>query len=121
MSTSKTHPEKSPNPVRSFINHFLRNLLFGSITLIIILLIGMWGFHRFEHKEWLDSYLNAAMIVSGVGISGIPETVEGKFFVATYSIIGGATFLLVVAVVFAPIIHWLFRQVKVEDREHFKS
>lgn len=115
-------PPKTPaSPAHIFLKHFIRNLVIGFAALLCILMIGIWGYHHFEHASLLDSYANAAMIVSGVGTLTNPQTPEGKFFLATYSILGGASFLLVVAVVFAPIFHWLFRQVKVEDREHFKD
>lgn len=110
-----------PSPAMSFIHHFIRNLILGFIVLVIILLIGIFGLHHYEKLSWLDCYTNAAMIVSGVGTLGEPKTEAGKLFLGTYSIFGGASFLLVIAVVFAPIFHWLFRQVKVEDRDHFKD
>lgn len=113
--------DDSHTPAHVFIKHFIRNLILGFSALLIILFIGMWGYHYFEHSDWLDSYANAAMIVSGVGTLNNPQTQEGKFFIATYSIFGGGSFLLVIAVVFAPIFHWLFRHAKVEDREHFKD
>jgi hypothetical protein len=112
---------KDPSPTRDFSKHFIRNILLGFPTLLIILLIGIIGYRYFENVEWVDSYANSAMIISGVGTLTNPKTIEGKLFVATYSIFGGASFLLVVAVVFSPIFHWVFRQVKVEDREHFKD
>lgn len=114
-------PKRDLSSASNFFHHFTRNLVLGFAVLAIILYIGMIGYHHFEKTGWIDSYANAAMIVSGVGTLNDPKTNEGKIFVATYSIIGGASFLLVFAVVFAPIFHWLFRQVKVEDREHFKD
>jgi hypothetical protein len=118
MDKPLKHDPLSP---RSFLHHFLRNLILGFSLLLIILMIGILGYHHFEKTNWTDSYANAAMIISGVGTLNNPETEKGKIFVATYSIIGGASFLLVIAVVFSPIFHWLFRQVKVEDREHFRD
>lgn len=93
----------------------------GVPVLAFILIIGMLGYHFLEKTNWIESYANAAMIISGVGVFTNPVTEKGIVFVATYSILGGATFLIVVAVVFAPIFHWLFRKMKVEDREHFKD
>ena len=86
----------------------------------VIILIGMLGYRHFEKSQGLDAYANAAMIISGVGTLTNPHTPEGKFFVATYSLIGGGIYLLVVAVVFAPIFHWFSRKVQMEDREHFR-
>jgi len=108
-----------PSTLYGFLHHFVRNLIAGLAVLSMILLIGILGCRYFEHSSWVDSYANVAMIVSGVGTLGTPGTNAGKIFIGTYSIIGGASFLLVVAVVFAPIFHWLFRRLRVEDRDHF--
>lgn len=115
------NPKRDHSSTFNFFHHFIRNLTLGFTVLIIILFIGIVGYHHFEKLEWIDCYANAAMIVSGVGTLNNPQTEKGKLFVATYSIMGGASFLLVIAVVFAPIFHWLFRQVKVEDRDHFSD
>lgn len=104
---------------KNFFHHFIRNLILGFVILMIILLIGMLGYRYIEKLDWLGCYSNAAMIISGVGTLNDPETKKGEFFVATYSLIGGASFILTIAIVFAPIFHWLFRKAKVEDREHF--
>ena len=112
---------KNKHHSNDFLHHFIRNLVLGFIALLVILIIGILGGHYFEKTNWIDSFVNASMIVSGVGTLNNPKTESGKIFIALYSIFGGASFLLVVAVVFAPIFHWLFRQVKVEDREHFKD
>jgi hypothetical protein len=114
-----THPKSSPLRSRRFLPHFARNLTLGFIITVIILLIGIAGYRYFEKTAWLEAYVNSAMIISGVGTLTNPQTDEGKLFVGTYSMIGSAVFIIVVAVIFSPIFHWLFRQVQVEDREHF--
>ncbi len=114
-------PKRNHLTGHDFLRHFIRNLILGSSVLFIILFIGMVGYRYFENLAWVNSYTNAAMIVSGVGTLNDPQTEGGKLFVGTYSIVGGASFLLVIAVVFAPIFHWLFRKAKVEDRDHFKD
>lgn len=113
---------KNDHPiVINFLHHFIRNLIIGSSILLVILIIGIFGSHYYEKSNWIDSFTNAAMIISGVGTLNNPQTDSAKIFIAFYSIFGGASFLLIIAVVFSPILHWLFRQVKVEDREHFKG
>lgn len=107
------------SPSHIFFRHFTRNLIIGFAITLVILLIGIMGYRHFEKSDWLDAYANASMIISGVGTLTNPNTAEGKIFVATYSLIGGGVYLLVVGVVFAPIFHWLSRQVRLEDREHF--
>lgn len=113
-------PKKEPSASRVFIKHFARNLVIGFILTVVIILIGMVGCHLIEKNSWLDSYVNCAMIISGVGTLVNPVTKEGKLFIATYSLFGGGSFLLILGVIFSPIFHWMGRQIKVEDREHFK-
>ncbi len=113
-------PKCQPSPSYVFFRHFSRNLVIGFVITVIIILIGMLGYRHFEKSEWLDAYVNAAMIISGVGTLTNPITTGGKLFVAAYSLFGGGMYLIVVAVVFSPIFHWLSRQVQVEDREHFR-
>jgi hypothetical protein len=117
---AKSLPKKDPAPFKDFLKHFTRNFSIGITAGFVILFIGMIGLRYLEGNSWSDAYVNSAMIVSGVGTLTNPKTESGKLFVGTYSIIGGGSFLLIVAVVFAPIFHWFFRQVHVEDREHFK-
>jgi hypothetical protein len=116
----KSSPASSPLHSRHFFLHFSRNLLLGFSITLVVLAIGMAGYRYFEKMEWLEAYVNSAMVISGVGSLTNPQTDDGKFFVGTYSLVGSAAFIIVVAVVFSPIFHWLFRQVHVDDREHFK-
>lgn len=116
------HPPKVKHPrssLRIFLRHFAWNLIIGGIVTLMILFIGMMGYRYYEKTDWLDSYANASMIISGVGTLTNPVTSAGKLFVATYSIFGGGIYLLVVGVIFAPIFHWISRRMRLEDREHF--
>lgn len=112
--------KEKPPTFQFFLKHFARNLVIGFSITLFILFIGIMGYRLIEKASWLDAYANCAMIISGVGTLTNPVTKEGKFFVATYSLIGGGSFLLVLGVIFSPIFHWMGRQFKVEDREHFK-
>lgn len=105
------------NP-RFFFKHFARNLLVGFVITTVLLVIGMIGFCYFEKTEWIDAYADVTMIISGVGILNEPKTSAGKIFVGTYSLLGAGLYLIAVGIAFAPVFHWLFRHMHVEDREH---
>lgn len=119
MANMNIHPGRHPNHYPNFLKHFAGNLRIGLIVTLIVLAIGMAGYRYFEKSEWIDAYANAAMIISGVGTLTNPQTTEGKFFVATFSLLGGGTFLIVIGVIFAPIFHWFLRKFHIEDRDHF--
>jgi hypothetical protein len=95
-----------PLPSRS---HFFRRIgrSIGIAVCIIMsaLAIGMSGYHCLEGLSWIDSFLNAAMILSGMGPASELHTVPGKLFAGIYAIFSGILFITVAAVLLAPVIH----------------
>ncbi len=69
------------------------------------LAIGVLGYHFFEGLSWLDSLLNAAMLLGGMGPVNSLHTTAGKLFASFYAIYCGVIFLVVAGVILAPIIH----------------
>jgi len=78
------------------------------------LAIGIWGYHRFEHLSWLDSLLNASMILSSMGPVTPLRTDAGKWFASFYALFSGVAFITVVGVFFAPIVHRLLHRFHLE-------
>ncbi len=104
-----------PKPRTKFITHLTTNIIVGLIAIIIALLIGMWGYHAFEHMSWVDSFANAAMILSGMGPFGPLTTTAGKIFAGCYALFSGLVFIAVVALIFAPLMHKFFVRVHLES------
>ena len=67
--------------------------------------IGIIGYHLFEGLSLIDSTVNAAMILGGMGPLNPLYTNGGKLFAAFYALFSGIVFLVAVAVLLAPIIH----------------
>jgi hypothetical protein len=67
--------------------------------------VGTIGYHVLEGLPWIDSQLNAAMILSGMGPVNELHSDASKLFAAVYALISGVVFLAAVAVIFAPIVH----------------
>jgi len=74
-------------------------IVFGSLA------IGVFGYHLFGRLSWIDSLLNAAMLLGGMGPVDPLHTVAGKLFASFYSLYSGIVFLVVVGIVFAPVFH----------------
>src|SRR3989304_2735884 len=64
-------------------------IVFGSLV------VGILGYHYMEGLEWIDSLLNAAMILGGMGPVGEMHAVSGKIFAACYALYSGIVFLAV--------------------------
>jgi len=86
---------------------------FAFIAFLLVagsLFIGMLGYRYFEHMSWLDSCLNAAMILGGMGPVDRLYTTGGKLFASFYALFSGVIFLISVGVLMAPLIHRLMHQ-----------
>lgn len=94
--------------------HLLRNSLIGFLLIAGSLFAGMAGYHLFEGMSWVDSFLNASMILSGMGPADKLVTNGGKLFAGFYALFSGLAFIAIVVVMFSPIIHKLFRKIHME-------
>jgi hypothetical protein len=88
---------------------------FGFGLIAVSLVAGVAGYAMTEHLGTLDAFLNAAMILSGMGPLNIPGTVAGKVFAGCYAIYCGFAVLGIAAIMFAPLVHHLFHRLHIED------
>jgi hypothetical protein len=104
-------------PRRQFYSRMARSLRLGAYIIAGALGIGMLGYHFFEKMSWLDAFVNAAMILSGMGPLGPLQTSAGKLFAGCYALFSGVAFLTSVGVVFAPVFHRFIHKFHLESRE----
>jgi hypothetical protein len=74
------------------------------------LLLGMAGYAHFEGLAWRDAFLNAAMLLGGMGPVDAPRTDGGKVFAGLYALYAGLVFLVAVAILLAPVVHRLLHK-----------
>ncbi len=94
-----------------------RMLFYGTITAMIILfslVIGILGYHYFESLSWVDSLLNASMILGGMGPVNDLKTVPGKIFASFYALYSGIVLLASVGILAAPLFHRLLHRFHLE-------
>lgn len=102
---------KSPLlPFRLFLLRFLRSLAIGLSALFLSLGIGMTGYHYYENLPWVDAFVNAAMILSGMGPLSPLYTNAGKIFAGCYALYSGLVFIVILGIILAPLIHRLYHQ-----------
>ena len=102
-------------PIHTFVQRMISHLLFGIGIIVFSLFLGMAGYHYFEEMDWVNSYENAAMILSGMGPVDPVKTVNGKLFVGTYALFSGIVFLIVIAIFIAPLFHRFFHRFMIKD------
>lgn len=88
-----------------FLLRFTSNFLAAIAIITGSLFMGMLGYRYFDAMSWTDAYLNATMILSGMGPIGTPKTDAGKLFAGTYALYSGFIVVVASGIVVAPIIH----------------
>lgn len=90
------------------------------ITLLVVgfsLAIGSAGYHYFEDIGWVDSMLNAAMILTGMGPVDQMQTTGGKLFAMLYALYSGLAFVTIMAIMLAPMMHRWLHHFHLEDED----
>jgi hypothetical protein len=82
--------------------------------LIVSLFAGMCGYVYFESLSWTDAFLNAAMLLGGMGPVNNPMTESGKIFAGLYALYAGIVFLVGAGIIAAPVAHRLLHRFHLE-------
>ena len=99
-----------------FVRRLLAHLIVASGLLVLSLLFGMWGYVLFENLGWRDAFLNAAMLLGGMGPVNPPQTDGGKLFAGIYALYAGLVFIITAALLFTPILHRVLHKFHWDDK-----
>ena len=112
MYEHKSHP---PIPVLAFLGRMLLHAAAALGLLAVSLVAGMAGYEHFEHLEWRDAFLNAAMLMGGMGPVDAPHTPGGKLFAGLYALYAGLGFLVAAGLMLTPVVHRVLHKFHWED------
>lgn len=103
---------------KQFAFRILRYFLISLTLLLFSLFLGVLGYHYYAELGWIDSLLNASMILAGMGPVDLLITDNAKIFASVYALFSGIVFLGTVAIFFAPIAHRLLHLLHVDQDEN---
>ena len=112
-----TRFEQRHQPVisrRRFVGRMAKALVLWLALTVLGLAIGIAGYAGFENMSLVDAYVNAAMILSGMGPLGQLRTTGGKIFAGSYAIFSGLVIVIATSFVLAPIFHRVLHRFHVE-------
>ena len=96
---------QKPLPRAHFAKRLALHLSLALALLAVSLGGGMCGYVWFERLPWLDAFLNAAMLLGGMGPVNPPLTPGGKLFAGLYALYAGLVFIVTAALIFTPVVH----------------
>lgn len=102
---------------RAFVGRVALSALAGASLVAVSLLAGMVGYHALEHLSWIDAFLNAAMLLGGMGPVATPQTEGGKLFAGLYALYCGLVVLIAAGMILAPVAHRILHRFHLEERE----
>jgi hypothetical protein len=102
-------------PRREFLGRLARYSFFATLLLGGSLGIGVFGYHYLNDLNWVDSLLNASMILAGMGPTNPLINNTAKVFASLYAIFSGIIFLTTVAVFLSPVFHRILHKLHLED------
>lgn len=117
--------EHHRQPLKSreeFVSRQTQYLVFALLILLASVGAGTVGYHVFGDLKWVDAFLNASMILTGMGPVDRMETDAAKVFSALYAIFSGVAFLTFAGVLFAPVYHRFLHKFHLDlddkDKDH---
>ena len=84
---------------------------------LVSLAIGMAIYHFVEGLSWPDSFLNAAMLLGGMGPVDAIHSTAGKWLAGSYALFAGVVFLVLAGVMLAPVIHHVLHRFHLEQAD----
>ena len=111
------HKSKQVISVRLFVQRQFLFLLYAVAVIAFSLLLGMVGYHYFGKLNWVDSLLNASMILTGMGPVNAMPSDAAKLFASFYSLYSGVVFLTTIAIFLSPGIHRIMHILHLENNK----
>jgi hypothetical protein len=114
------HKSEPLLPRRAFLGRLATSSSIGMVIVALSLLIGMVGYHALEGLSWLNAFLNASMLLGGMGPTDPIHTPAGKLFAGLYALYCGFAVLAVAGLIFAPVFHRFLHRFHLEGNRRQK-
>jgi len=112
------HKSEPLLPRELYLRRLLRHVVAAFSVILCSLALGIIGYHFIEGFTWIDSLLNASMILGGMGPVNELHTTGGKFFASFYALFSGIVFLVIAGVLIAPVAHRFLHRLHFEESDN---
>jgi len=104
-------------PVSVFVKRIIGSLAMAVGLIAVVLLIGLAGYHYLAGFTWIDSLLEASMLLGGMGpVNELPND-SAKIFASAYALFSGLVFIAVMGLVLSPIVHRVLHKFHVDEKD----
>ena len=115
----RRHDQLAPRSV--FIKRIIASLAIALGIISVALLIGIAGYHYIAGFNWIDSLLEASMILGGMGpIKELPND-AAKIFASIYALFSGLILIALMGIILSPVVHRVMHKFHVDEKDVNKS
>lgn len=100
---------------RQFLLRLARSVGLSLALVAGSLLIGMAGYRLLEGLSWIDAFLNASMLLGGMGPVNLPASFGGKLFAGLYALYCGLVVIFIAGLLLAPVAHRVLHKFHLES------
>jgi hypothetical protein len=108
-------------PLPVFIRRMLESLAMAVLLIGFCLFLGIAGYHWLAELDWIDSLLEASMILGGMGPVKELHTSGAKIFASFYALFSGVVFIGIMGLVLAPVAHRMLHSFHLDEKDLQKS
>jgi hypothetical protein len=101
-------------PFSVFAQRFVVAVAAACGVIAIVLSVGVAGYHWLGGFDWVDSLLEASMILGGMGPVNPLKTTAAKLFASGYALFSGLVFIAIMGIVLTPVVHRILHKFHVE-------
>jgi len=102
-------------PISVFVRRMAASVVMAGILIAVALFIGVMGYHLIAGFDWVDSLLEASMILGGMGPVNALATTEAKMFASGYALFSGLVFIAIMGIVLAPVTHRMLHKFHIDE------
>jgi hypothetical protein len=113
MDFERPHDALLARPL--FLRRVARWSAFAGIVLVGSLALGVCGYHFIEGMAWIDSLLNASMILGGMGPVDPLKSTGGKLFASFYALYSGLAIISIAGLLLTPVVHRVMHKFHIDE------
>ena len=104
-------------PVNVYVRRIIASLAVGLGLILVALLIGIFGYHLLAGFGWIDSLLEASMILGGMGpVNQLPND-AAKVFASIYALFSGLILIALMGIILSPVAHRVMHKFHVDEED----
>ena len=100
-----------------FVKRIVASLVVALGIIVVALMLGIANYHFIAGFNWIDSLLEASMILGGMGpIKELPND-TAKVFASIYALFSGLVLIAIMGILLSPVVHRVLHRFHVDEKD----